>query len=151
MAWHAAYPQLLWLMTDDAHYGPTFRHSNALAREVGAFPQRHDPWQHPRSTRHARRLPFFFGGEEWATYVHVEHAHDLGAHEYEAYHALGKPVFLGEDRYEQDHGPRLDPTHLRYWQRRLSSARLLAGGAANHVGRWWAVQPYAETGTRPTT
>ncbi len=25
----------------------------------------------------------------------------------------------GEDRYEQDHGPRLDPLDMRAWQRRL--------------------------------
>ena len=146
----AAYPQLFWLMTNDAHYGDKFPHSNAMVREVGAYLQQHDPWQHPRSTGHARRVPFYFGGEDWATYVHIEHAHDLGAAEYGKYHAFAKPVFLGEDRYEQDHGTRLDPTHMAYWQRRLFWSWLLTGGSANYGGRWWTVHPYSQTGNRPT-
>ena len=147
----AAYPQLFWLTTNDAHYGDKFPNSNAMVRKVGAYLQQHDPWQHPRSTGHARRLPFFFGDEDWATYIHIEHAHDLGALEYSKYHSMVKPVFLGEDRYEQDHGPRLDPVHMRYWQRRQFWAWLLSGGSTNYGGRWWAVQPYGETGTRTAT
>jgi hypothetical protein len=147
----AAYPQLFWLVTNDAHYGDKFANSNAMAREVGAYLQQRDPWQHPRSTGHARRLPFYFGGEDWATYVHIEHAHDLGALQYGQYHALEKPVFLGEDRYEQDHGPRLDPLHMRYWQRRLFWAWLLSGGSTNYGGRWWTVHPYGATGVREGT
>ncbi|HEY2416072.1 MAG TPA: DUF5060 domain-containing protein [Pirellulaceae bacterium] len=147
----SAYPQLFWLITNDAHYGDKFPNSNAMAREVGAYLQRHDPWQHPRSTGHARRLPFYFGNEDWATYVHLEHAHDLGALQYRSYHDLAKPVFLGEDRYEQDHGPRLDPLHMRYWQRRLFWSWLLSGGSTNYGGRWWTVHPYSETGVRPST
>ncbi|MCU0981259.1 MAG: DUF5060 domain-containing protein, partial [Pirellulaceae bacterium] len=147
----AAYPQLFWLMTNDAHYGPKYPNSNAMVREVGAYLQQRDPWQHPRSTGHARRLPFVFGGEDWVDYIHIEHEHDLGALEYARYHEFAKPVFLGEDRYEQDHGPSRDPTQMRYWQRRLFWAWLLSGGSANYGGRWWAVQPYAETGTRTAT
>jgi hypothetical protein len=150
VARYAAYPQLQWLITNDAHYGPKFPNSNAHAREVGAYLQEHDPWQHPRSTGHARRLPFVFGEEDWATYVHIEHQHDLGALQYGQYHALRKPVFLGEDRYEQDHGSRLDPVHMRYWQRRLFWSWLLSGGSANYGGRWWVVHPYSETGQRAT-
>jgi hypothetical protein len=145
----AAYPQLFWLMVNDAHYGEKFPNNNALAREAGAYLQRHDPWQHPRSTGHARRLPFFLGGEDWATYIHLEHAHDLGAGEYARHAAFAKPVFLGEDRYEQDHAER-DPLDMRYWQRRLFWSWLLAGGAANYGGRWWAVHPYGETDGKPT-
>jgi hypothetical protein len=146
----AAYPQLFWLIVNDAHYGEKYPNNNAMVREVGAYLAQHDPWQHPRSTGHARKLPFFFGGEDWATYIHIEHAHDLGAEQYAQYHAFAKPVFLGEDRYEQDHGPKLDPTHMRYWQRRLFWAWLLSGGSANYGGRWWAVHPYSETGARTT-
>jgi hypothetical protein len=40
---------------------------------------------------------------------------------------------------------------MRYWQRRLFWAWLLSGGSANYGGRWWAVHPYGETGTRATT
>jgi hypothetical protein len=147
----AAYPQVFWLITNDAHYGDNFPNSNAMARQVGAYLQRHDPWQHPRSTGHARRLPFYFGGEDWVTYVHIEHAHDLGALQYRPYRDLAKPVFLGEDRYEQDHAARQDPLHMRYWQRRLFWAWLLSGGSTNYGGRWWTVHPYSETGSRPGT
>jgi hypothetical protein len=146
----AAYPQLLWLMTNDAHYGSEFPNNNAMVREVGAYLQQHDPWQHPRSTGHARFTPFVFGDEEWATYIHIEHAHDLGALQYGQYHAHAKPVFLGEDRYEQDRG-NLDPVHMRYWQRRLFWAWLLSGGSTNYGGRWWAVHPYTTTGSRTAT
>jgi len=147
----AAYPQLFWLMTNDAHYGEKFPHNNAMVREVGAYLQRHDPWQHPRSTGHARRVPFYFGAEDWATYIHIEHAHDLGAAEMEKYRAFAKPIFLGEDRYEQDHGPSRDPAHMDYWQRRLFWAWLLAGGSANYGGRWWCAQPYSQTGSLSAT
>jgi hypothetical protein len=147
----AAYPQIFWLITNDAHYGEKFPNNNAMARQVGAFLQKNDPWQHPRSTGHARQLPFAFGAEDWATYVHIEDKHDLGALQYGQYHKFAKPVFLGEDRYEQDHGPRLDPANMRYWQRRLFWAWLFSGGSANYGGRWWSVQPYSEIGTKAVT
>lgn len=151
VARYAAYPQLYWLIMNDAHFGEGFPRSNALAREAGTYLQEHDPWQHPRSIGHARRLPFVFGAEEWTDYIHIEHEHDLGALEMGRYAALNKPVFLGEDRYEHDHGPRRDPTHMQAWQRRLFWAWLLSGGSANYGGRWWTVQPYAETGALAAT
>lgn len=145
----AAYPQLFWLITNDAHYGPNFPRSNAMVREVGAFLKAHDPWAHPRSTGHARRLKFQFGDEDWVDYIHIEHAHDLNADEYSQYHRFAKPVFLGEDRYENDHGAKQDPHHMRYWQRRLFWAWLFSGGSTNYGGRWYAVHPYSTTGSRP--
>lgn len=147
----AAHPQIFWLMTNVAHYGDKYPNRNAMAREVGAYLLQHDAWQHPRSTGHARKVPFYFGDEDWVNYIHIEHEHDLGAREYAKYHAFAKPVFLGEDRYEQDHGPSRDPTHMRYWQRWLYWAWLLSGGSTNYGGRWWALDPYSETGTRPAT
>ena len=148
---YAAYPQIYWLVTNDAHYGDKFPRNNALARETGAWLQQQDPWRHPCSTGHARRLPFAFGGEDWATYIHIEHEHDLGALEVSRYEAFEKPVFLGEDRYEQDHGVRRDPAHMRAWQRRLFWAWLFSGGSTNYGGRWWTVQPYTDTGTLTAT
>jgi hypothetical protein len=146
----AAYPQLFWLIVNDAHYSLRFPKNNAMVREIGEYLKQHDPWQHPRSTGHARRVPFFFGGEDWATYIHLEHAHDLGAQQYAPYHDFAKPVFLGEDRYEQDHGERLDPRQMTYWQRRLFWAWTLSGGSTNYGGRWWKVQPYSTTRTKET-
>lgn len=150
IARYAAYPQVFWLVVNDVHYGPKYPLNNAFAREVGEFFERHDPWRHPFSTGHARTVEFAFPDEDWVTYFHLEHKHDLGATQAAKYVSHKKPVFLGEDRYEQDHGTRLDPTHMKYWQRRLFWSWLLAGGSTNYGGRWWAVHPYSQTGNRPT-
>jgi len=149
VARYAAYPQIFWLIVNDVHYGPNYPNNNALAREVGEYFHKHDPWQHPISTGHARFLDFHFSDENWATYIHLENAYELGAVQYGEYHSYAKPMFLGEDRYEQDH-PNLDPTDMRYYQRRLYWSWLLSGGFTNYGGRWWVVHPYSETGKRPT-
>lgn len=146
----AAYPQLFWLIANDVHYGKRFPNNNAYVREVGAYFKKRDPWQHPMSTGHARRVDFFFGEEDWATYLHLENAYDLGAGQYAKHHRFAKPVLLGEDRYEQDHPDRFDPIDMRYFQRRLYWAWLLSGGCANYGGRWWVLHPYTQTGKRQT-
>lgn len=165
IARYAAFPQLFWLIVNDAHYAPLrepirladaegtgtaleFPHNIAFAREVGAYFQRHDPWQHPLSTGPARATRFFFEEESWATYLHLEDSYDLGAAALARYRTVAKPVFLGEDRYEQDR-PDQDPDDMRYFQRRLFWSWLLSGGSANYGGRWWVVHPYAQTGSRP--
>lgn len=147
---YAAYPQAFWLVVNDTHYGEKFPHNNAFAREVGAYFKRHDPWRHPLSTGHARKVDFYFGGEDWATYLHLEDAYALGAECCAKYHRFAKPVLLGEDRYEQDHPNRLDPIDMRYYQRRLYWAWLLSGGSASYGGRWWVLHPYTQTGERAT-
>ncbi len=96
-------------------------------------------------------IVFPFAFEEWASYIHLEDRHDLDAQAYEKYHGFAKPVFLGEDRYEQDIGADVDPAHMRYWQRRLFWAWLLTGGSTNYGGRWWGLHPYSRTGERPAT
>lgn len=167
IARYAAYPQLFWLIVNDAHYAPdrivlpgqadmpgafkaaAYPNNIALAREVGSYFRQHDPWQHPLSTGAARQVDFIYGNEPWATYIHLEDAHDLGATRYEEYHRFGKPVFLGEDRYEQSQSDR-DPRDMNYFQRRLFWSWLLAGGSANYGGRWWVVHPYSQTGRRAT-
>jgi hypothetical protein len=148
VARYAAYPQIFWLAFNDAHYDPNYPNNNALARETGEYLRQHDLWQHPVSTGHARFVDFYFADEKWATYIHLENAYDLGATQCEKYYAYAKPVFLGEDRYEQDH-PELDPADMRYYQRRLYWAWLLSGGFTNYGGRWWVVHPYSETEKRP--
>jgi len=150
LARYAAYPQLFWLVANDAHYGPKHPNNNAFVREVGEYFRQHDPWRHPMSTGHARGVEYFFGGEDWSSYIHLEDNFDLGATQYAKYHQYAKPVFLGEDRYEQDHPADRDPNHMRYFQRRLFWAWLLAGGSANYGGRWWVVHPYTQTGQRRT-
>ena len=149
IARYAAFPQLFWLVTNDAHYGAKHPNNNTFAREVGEFFLRHDPWRHPMSAGHARRIPYVFGDEPWSTYIHLEDNFAVGAQPYERYHGHAKPVFLGEDRYEQDHPLDRDPRDMRYFQRRLFWAWLLSGGSTNYGGRWWAVHPYRQTGTRP--
>ena len=148
VARYAAYPQVFWLIANDSTYDTNHPNNNAYAREVGAYFKKHDPWQHPLSTGHGRHVEFFFADEDWATYLHVENAYDLGAAQYAKYHRYGKPVLLGEDRYEQ-YDPNRDPTDMRYYQRRLYWAWLLSGGSANYGGRWWVLHPYRETGKRP--
>ncbi len=164
IARYAAYPQVFWLMISDAHYAPDrfslandevsgrqqlMRYTNniAMAHEVGRYFQEHDPWRHPFSTGHARTLPFRFGREDWATYIQIEDLYDLGARAFVPHHRFGKPVFLGEDRYEQDRHSS-DPKDMRYFQRRLFWAWLFSGGSASYGGRWWVVHPYTETGRR---
>ncbi|MEJ2701084.1 MAG: DUF4038 domain-containing protein, partial [Sedimentisphaerales bacterium] len=150
IARYAAFPQIFWLVVNDAHYGPEYPNNNAFAREVGTYFQRHDPWSHPLSTGHARQVPFYFGKEDWATYLHLEDNYNLDASACQRYWRLAKPVFLGEDRYEQDR-VNLDPLNMRYYQRRLFWSWLLSGGSANYGGRWWVLHPYSQTGQRPTT
>ncbi len=149
IARYAAYPQLFWLVTNDAHYGPDFPNNNAFAREVGEYFLRRDPWRHPMAAGHARRVPYYFGAEAWSTYLHLEENFDTGAVQCRQHYHYGKPVFLGEDRYEQDHADR-DPKDMRYFQRRLFWSWLLSGGSANYGGRWWVLVPYGETGSRPS-
>ncbi|MBE2215399.1 MAG: DUF5060 domain-containing protein [Opitutaceae bacterium] len=160
----AAFPQVFWLIVNDAHFAPdrlagnnldqtaaraesAFPLNVAFAREVGDWIHRHDPWQHPLSTGHARTVPWSFGTEVWATYIHLEGLHDLGAKGMTESYDFGRPVFLGEDRYERDRAGTA-PADMRYFQRRLFWAWLLAGGSANYGGYWWTVVPYTETGRR---
>jgi hypothetical protein len=147
IARYAAYPQLTWLVACDAHYGMGFPNNNAMAREVGAYFRKQDPWHHPMSTHHARFLDFQFADEAWATYIFLENGADLGASNYAKYHRFAKPVLLGEDRYEQYH-PERDPMDMRYFQRRLYWAWLFSGGSANYGGRWWVLHPYTQSGKR---
>ncbi len=151
IARYAAFPSIFWLVINDTHYGAGFPNNDAMAREVGAYFAAHDPWKHPMSTGPNRNRAYPFPGESWSTYLHIEDEHDLGAAEFSRYAAYAKPVFLGEDRYEQDHMASRDPAHMRYWQRRLFWAWLLSGGSANYGGRWWVTHPYSQTGTRSTT
>jgi len=147
IARYAAFPQLAWLVACDVHYGKSFPNNDAMAREVGGYFRKHDPWRHPLSTHHARFLDFQFADEDWATYIFLENAYNLGASECAKYHRFAKPVLLGEDRYEQ-YDPGRDPIDMRYFQRRQFWTWLLAGGAANYGGRWWVLHPYAQTGER---
>ena len=149
LARYAAYPQLFWLVTNDVHYGPKYPNNNAFAREVGEYFRAHDPWRHPMSTGHARGVAYYFGDEDWSSYIDLESNFDLGAAQIEKYRQYARPVFLGEDRYEQDHPADRDPKDMRYFQRRLFWAWLLAGGSANYGGRWWVLDPYTQTGQRP--
>jgi hypothetical protein len=101
-----------------------------------------------RSTGPARFVPFPSPEDAWVTYIHLENAHDLGAAEVERYARYEKPVFLGEDRYEQDLGPPRDPANMRVWQRRLFWSWLVSGGSANYGGRWMVLHPYSYTQTK---
>ncbi|MDO8543805.1 MAG: DUF5060 domain-containing protein [Opitutaceae bacterium] len=144
VARYAAFPQVYWLAVNDAHYGKGFPHHNTLAREVGEYLKRHDPWQHPYSTGPARQLDAVFAHEPWCDYVHLERRIDLAARALPAYLPANKPILNGEDYYEQDH-LRTDPDHMSYFQRRLFWAWLFSGGSANYGGRWNVLHPYRLT------
>lgn len=144
VARYAAFPQIFWLAVNDAHYGDAFPHNAALAREIGEYLARHDPWRHPYSTGPARNIEIPFASAPWLTYVHLERRWDLGAAALERYRTTGKPVFLGEDYYEHDR-PNTDPDHMPYFQRRLFWAWLLSGASANYGGRWSTLHPYHAT------
>ncbi len=145
---YAAFPQVYWLAVNDAHYGDNFPRNAALAREVGEYLARHDPWRHPFSTGPARTIPVPFAREPWLTYIHLEHRWDLGAAALAPYRDARKPVFLGEDYYEQDR-PANNPARMAYFQRRLFWSWLFAGGSANYGGRWSSLHPYRATGRLP--
>lgn len=147
VARYAAFPEIFWLAVNDAHYGEKFPHNEALARELGTFLQQHDPWQHPYSTGPARGIEVPFAREPWMTYVHLERRWDLDAMAIQPYRTLGKPVFLGEDYYEQDRVAN-NPEHMEYFQRRLFWSWLLSGGSANYGGRWSSLHPYRSTDGR---
>jgi hypothetical protein len=148
LARFGAYPQIFWLVVNDAHYGPQFPNNNAMAKEVGEYFQRHDPWQHLLSTGPARFEPFPFRDAPWVSYYHIEDEFDLSAERIEQYRADPVHVFLGEDRYEQDRARR-DPKLPRYFFRCLFWAWLVAGGSANYGGRWPVIDPYTLTASRP--
>ncbi|MCZ2150121.1 MAG: DUF5060 domain-containing protein [Bryobacterales bacterium] len=150
LARFAAFPQLFWLIVNDAHYGPKFPNNNALATEVGEYFAKHDPWRHLLSTGPVRFMPFPFRGAPWVGYYHLEDAFQLGAGKTGLYRADPVHVFLGEDRYEQDRG-RFDPKNPAYYYRCLFWSWLLAGGSANYGGRWERTEPYSLTGSKPYT
>ena len=144
----AAFPQIFWLVANDAHYGPEFPQNNEQAREVGNFLLERDPWKHPVSTGAHRGREFPFPEEAWATYIHLERSYDLNAEGMESHRRWNKPVFNGEDRYESDHAESYDPFDMRYFQRRLFWSWLFSGGSASYGGRFCVVHPYSETGSR---
>lgn len=150
LARFAAYPQLFWLIVNDAHYGPKFPNNNALASEVGEYFAKHDPWRHLLSTGPVRFMPFPFRGAAWVSYYHLEDAYQLGAGKMELYRSDPVHVFLGEDRYEQDRA-RFDPKNPTYYYRCMFWSWLLAGGSANYGGRWERTEPYSLTGSKPFT
>jgi len=150
LARFAAYPQIFWLVVNDAPYGPRFPNNNALAAGVGEYFREHDPWKHLLSTGPRRYLAFPFRNAPWASYYHIEDAYQLGADVIEQYRNEPVHVFLGEDRYEQDRAS-LDPRNPAYYYRCLFWSWLLAGGSANYAGRHNLIQPYSLTASPYST
>ena len=146
----AAFPQIFWLIVNDMHCTPDFPNNHALVREVGAYVAAHDPWHHLLSVGPRRKMAFPFHPHDnpWVSYVHIEEQYDLNAEAMQAYQGWDLPVFLGEDRYEQDRATR-DPRHPAYFFRWLFWSWLLAGGSASYGGRWRTLTPYTCTGQVP--
>jgi hypothetical protein len=146
----AAFPQIFWLIVNDIHCSQEFPNNLAFVREVGKWVAEHDPWQHPLSAGPRRRMefPFHPAADSWVTYVHIEDHFDLNAAKYSLYAGWGLPVFLGEDRYENDR-PNFDPLDPAFFFRCLFITWLLAGGSASYGGRWRALTPYTHTAQVP--
>lgn len=150
MARWAAFPQLSWLIVNDMHCDESFPNNQRFAREAGKHIAAHDPWRHPLSTGPKRSMPFPFTGPDdaWVSYVHLEDAFEVGADLIDKYRSLKVPIFLGEDRYEQDR-PTRDVLHPRYYYRWLIWSWLLSGGSVSYGGRFGEIIPYSETGAVP--
>lgn len=146
----AAFPQVFWLVVNDIHCSDDFPQNLAFVREVGRWVAALDPWQHPLSAGPRRRMafPFHPQNDPWVSYVHIEDHFDLNAEKIRLYAGWGVPVFLGEDRYENDR-PAYDPLHPDFFFRCLFLNWLLAGGAASYGGRWRALTPYGQSGSVP--
>ncbi len=144
----SAFPQIFWLVVNDMHIGEEFPKNSRFVREVGTYFKEHEPWVHLMSTGPNRTGEFTFTSEDdmkWCSYIHLEHEHQLAGDIIEKYNDIPLHVFLGEDRYEQDHSTKRDPFHMDYWQRRLFWACMLSGGSTNYGGRFPFIHPYDET------
>ncbi|WP_218081212.1 DUF5060 domain-containing protein [Anthocerotibacter panamensis] len=129
----AAFPQIYWLIINDANYGSSFPKNNAMAQEIGTYFLKNDPWQHPLSTGRTRNQPFPFPTAPWASYFHLEGAYALGADEINAYRNYPAHVFYGEDQYERSENGKA-PANPQYFYRWLFWSWLFAGGSANYGG-----------------
>jgi hypothetical protein len=147
IARYAAFPQILWQVDNDMHADPEYPNNRAFVREVGHYFHAHDPWQHLMSTGGNRTgvFPFTTAEDDWATFVHLEGAYELGADVMKKYAASPLHVMLAEDHYEQDRVTR-EPRNPNYFYRWLYWSWLLSGGSAVYGSRFYVLEPYPQTG-----
>lgn len=143
VARYAAWPQVFWLVTNDAFVSNHPRNV-AMIREIGAYLAAHDPWaeKNLRSSGQRRDTGFAFGAEGWVNYIHLETTYDLAAAQEDPHAAAPMHVYNGEDWYEEEK----PITHDAYFFRRLFWAYTLSGGSACYGGAWNRIVAYAGSG-----
>ncbi len=143
VARYAAWPQLFWLVTNDAFHGTGFPNNNAMVAEIGAYLAANDPWKtkNLRSSGPNRDQPFYFTSAPWVSYIHLETTTALSANQVDNYTGSAMHVFNGEDWYEDERSI----TNNAYFFRRLFWAWTLAGASANYGGYWRTIVPYNQT------
>ncbi|MCF7222327.1 DUF5060 domain-containing protein [Marilutibacter chinensis] len=143
VARYAAWPQIFWLVTNDAFHGSAFPNNNAMVTEIGSYLAANDPWKHKslRSSGRNRGEPFYYTSASWVNYIHLETATALSANQVDSYASAPKHVFDGEDWYEGE----ASITNDAYFFRRLFWAWILSGASANYGGHWNAIVPYTST------
>ena len=143
VARYAAYPQIFWLITNDAGYSSSNPYNVALANEIGTYLLENDPWtdKNLRSTGRNRDESFYFTDADWANYIHIETKTALSADQVENYTSVPMHVYNGEDWYEGEKSI----TNDAYFFRRLFWSWTLSGGSATYGGYWNKVVAYHNT------
>ena len=124
---YAAFPEIIWMFTNDTKYGSGYSRNTAMIDEVGTYFKANDPWDHLRATGQNRGQEYYFQNAPWNTYVSLETAAALGADQIATYSALPQHVFNSEDWYE---GAGI--TNPAYFFRWLTWSWILSGGTATY-------------------
>ncbi len=143
VARYAAWPQVFWLVTNDAFVSNHPRNV-AMINEIGAYLAANDPWadKNLRSNGQRRDTGFSFLSADWVNYIHLETTYDLSAAQEDAYSSTPMHVYNGEDWYEEEK----PITNDAYFFRRLYWAYTLSGGSACYGGAWNRILSYDTAG-----
>ncbi len=143
VARYAAWPQIFWLVTNDAFHGSGYPNNNAMVSQIGQYLADNDPWKqiNLRSSGRNRGEPFYFTSASWVSYIHLETENALSGDQVSTYAGSPRHVFNGEDLYEGEK----PITNDAYFFRRLFWAWTLSGGSANYGGYWNDIKPYSQT------
>jgi hypothetical protein len=131
---------------DDTFCGASYPNTTNMARTIGSYWKTVDPWKHLLSFSPARTTKggvfcFTTLSDNWADFIPLETAWDLGADAIAPYLSQGKPILNDEDYYEKD--ATNGPTNPRYFYRWLFWSWILSGGGATYGGDWEAIAPYS--------
>ncbi len=138
VARYAAYPNIFWLIENDASYTAQRVNNRNFANEVGKYVKANDKFNTLLSTGGIRNETFKFLDAPWVSYIHIEIKDTTPETEINRYRDYPLHVFAGEDRYETHYQPKYPALFFRrhFW------AWLLAGGSASYGGIWNRTRPY---------